>query len=182
MSTVSPTPEMGFTHIPVVHRASDNYKTYGTIVLDGVMSADQITELGRYLSDNNTYRPAAIHLPLNNISSEWHEMDLDRITIESTSWATPRFDELDEHPGTVQAFLDAVKAADARQWRIGPPILHVEITERGQDGWAGIVAALTELRDLVRSGRGVVNVAGLIDGVTFHNHKGRAIGRAWIDD
>lgn len=182
MSTVTPADEPQFTHIPVLHRGSDNYKTYGTIVLDGAMSAEQIVELGGHLGENNTYRPAAIHLPLNNISTDWHEMDLDRVTVESTSWATPRFDELDEHPGTAQAFLAAVKAADERQWRIGPPVLHVEITERGQDGWAGIVSALGELRDVVRRERGVVNVAGLVDGITFHNLKGRPIGRAWIDD
>lgn len=62
MSTVSPTRAPQFSHIPVVHRGSDNYKTYGTIVLDGAMNAEQIDELGRHLSDNNTYRPAAIHL------------------------------------------------------------------------------------------------------------------------
>lgn len=122
------------TSIPVMYRDASNYKAWGSITLDGEITAEQIAELRAALADGDSYVPAQIGLP--HLAGEewpgssyeddhnWHEMLLDDIEISPAgaavgrhSWRTP------DHAGPVEAFVARVKEAATSGWNpeIGNP-------------------------------------------------------------
>lgn len=167
-----------FTHIPLVYRSEDSNKSYGTIVLEGAITEAQINELRANLRAGEQYRPDLLAVNMNRLSADWHEMVLDELTVETTD--RPRFtEEFDEHLGTVDDFVAAVKTAAAQHWKL-PGTLHLAVGADDQRQWS---AALAALRDFVASLGDVTDPAehdGLTHGLTLIGPDGRDVGSAWL--
>jgi hypothetical protein len=176
MSTTEQPPQ--YTHIPLVYRSEDSEKAYGTIVLEGAITDAQIDELRANLRAGEQYRPDLLAVNMNRLSDDWHAMVLDEMTVETTH--RPRFtEEFDEHLGTVDEFITAVKTAAAQQWKL-PGTLHITVNADDQRHWA---AALAALRDFVASLADMTDPAdhdGLTHGLTLTGPDGRDVGSAWL--
>ena len=109
------------TSIPVMYRDASNYKAWGSITLDGAITAGQIAELRAALADGESYVPGQIDLP--HLAGEawpgstyeddhnWQEMLLDDIEVRPACAQGTT-----DHAGTVDAFVARVKAAAATGW------------------------------------------------------------------
>ena len=116
----SPQP-VSITSIPVMYRDASNYKAWGSITLDGAITAEQIAELRAALADGASYVRGQIGLP--HLAGEawpgstyeddhnWQEMFLDDIEVR-----TAGAPGTSEHAGSVHAFVARVKAAAATGW------------------------------------------------------------------
>ena len=117
---------MQHTHIPVMYRDGANYKSYGTIVLEGAISPTQIVELRRYLSENGfgtpQFKPLALGMAHHAYGEgswnddhdhPWHDALLDDIEIVEGPQC---FGDYIERPGTVGEFIAAVKKQSESGW------------------------------------------------------------------
>lgn len=130
-----PTPDpTGWTCIPVMYRDGSNYKAYGHILLQGVLTGDQIATLRASLSEENFYVPGQLglgHLAVEewpgssyDDDHNWHEMFLEEIsTGEQAAPLDPTGAKGTQQAGTVVEFLAKVQGAAAAGWdpSIGNP-------------------------------------------------------------
>ncbi len=113
----------GATVIPVMYRDASNYKAYGLISLDGIITDHQIGALRQCLGEGRYYVPRQLGLahlaeetwPGSHYDDDhdWHEMFLDEITTSQTS-LTPGVDT--QNAGTVDEFLARLRGAARAGW------------------------------------------------------------------
>lgn len=106
------------THIPVVRWINHGCdKLYGTIVVDGAMSAEKLTELKSYLDAGRGFIPARLNgIDLDNLSGMWHELRVDDAQVLDTDRVCGWEDIEPEHVG-MSEFVDAMRAASQQGWK-----------------------------------------------------------------
>lgn len=119
---------MTYTHIPVMYRDGANYKSYGTIVLEGCITPEQVAELKGYCREISLdydvvqFKPQVLGMEHHaygeggwndNYDHPWHDMFLDEIEFVD---GRECFGNYVERPGTVAEFIAAVKVAHDIDW------------------------------------------------------------------
>lgn len=107
-----------YTHIPLIRWVNHGCdKLYGTIVVDGAMSAESLTELKSYLDDGRGFIPARLNgIDLDNISGKWHEMRVDDAQVLDTDRVAGYEDIQPDYVGMTD-FLGAMRAASRGGWK-----------------------------------------------------------------
>lgn len=114
------------TAFPVMYRDGANYKTYGTLVGDGEISAAELETLRKSLCGGDQYLPLQLGLDYygtdwsgydpEDYDHPWHEMFVDEITVEDGGddlrFNTPHV----EHVGPVSEFITRIAAASSAGW------------------------------------------------------------------
>lgn len=116
---------MTYTHIPVMYRDGANYKSYGTIVLEGEITDEQVVELKGYMEQifgAPQFKPELLGMEHHaygeggyneSYDHPWHDAFLDEIQFVDGSEC---FGNYIERPGTVAEFIAAVKVAHDNGW------------------------------------------------------------------
>lgn len=119
------------TVVPVMYRDAANYKTYGRLILGGVMTGSQIATVRERLDEGEYFVPEQLGMEHLGWSSGWgsfpceddhgwHEMDLEGIAVVP---ACPRrvvgafADAVSAEVTTVPQFVARVCAAAAAGWQ-----------------------------------------------------------------
>lgn len=122
-----------WTLIPVMYRDASNYKAYGDILLEGIITDAQIAALRGSLNEETNYVPGQLgleHLALEQWPGSryeddhnWHEMMHDQIRTLDLVDADLVRERGTQEAGTVAEFLTKVQEAAAAGWdtRIGNP-------------------------------------------------------------
>lgn len=123
----------GWTFIPVLYCDASNFKAYGQVVLEGVITEAQIAVLCTSLSDGSHYVPAQLglqHLALDawpgsryDDDHNWHEMFPDRIVTVQQTLPPLTWEPGTQHAGTVTEFIIRMQDIAGAGWdpHIGNP-------------------------------------------------------------
>lgn len=123
----------GWTFIPVLYCDASNFKAYGQVVLEGVITDAQIALLTSSLSHGSHYVPAQLglqHLALDrwpgsayDDDHNWHEMFPDRIATVQQPLPPLTSESGTQHAGTVTEFITRIQDVARTGWdpNVGNP-------------------------------------------------------------
>jgi len=119
----------GWTSIPVLYRDASNYKAYGSILLEGNITDDEIAALRACLIGGTLYVPGQLGLPHLAVDAwpgsaydddhNWHEMLLDEISTATQAFEPLARETSAHRAGTVSDFLTRARGAAAAGWNPG---------------------------------------------------------------
>ncbi len=123
----------GWTVLPVMYRDASNYKAYGDILLEGIITDAQIAVLRASLNQDTYYVPGQLgldHLALDTWPGSayeddhnWHELFLPEIRTVDQATSELIRERGTQEGGTVAEFVAKVQKAAADGWNpnIGNP-------------------------------------------------------------